>query len=445
MAERWETMEKVPAPHFIPKFGPVSGMRVLLTGTIVAAPFGVQLLADFGAEVIHVELPDLGDSYRTQMPDIKSDVSDKRLACSYIQKRNELMMGLNLNIKKEPKAKEIFCGLIKQADVWVENVVWLDKLGIDPKEMLKINPKLVIVHVSGFGNAAFGGDPARCARPSYDPIGQCEGGLANMVGFPDGPPIYANPFLNDYLAGMYTAFASLTGYINVRNGGMGQEIDIAQAEAQSRNLDDHYAVYMNLGIEKSRVGNRVPIFQPASMHKCGDGRYAFIGAFGKAAYDRCIRGLGLDPDLPQWDWEACGRSREAVNSPEGIALYEYIDNWFLGRSAQEAQDHMSQKEFNTPIGIVKAPKDNCSDPHWQSRGNFIKYKVPAIDDKEVEAFGFVPKFMETPGQVWRGQPGVGADTDWVLKELLGYSDAELDELHAIPGLITPRNAYTTKF
>ncbi|HWP95559.1 MAG TPA: CoA transferase [Syntrophomonadaceae bacterium] len=423
MAARWETMEKIMAPHFIPRFGPLNGMRVLLTGSIVAAPFGAQLLADFGAEVIHVELPVIGDSYRTQRPAIVSEDGSKEMAAAWCQKRNELSFALNLNLKKSPKSKEIFYSLIKQVDVWMENVVWLDKLGIDCKELLQINPKLVIVHVSGFGRPQFGGDPNICDRASYDPIGQCEGGLANMVGFPDGPPIYGNPFLNDYLTAVYAFGACCAGYINVLKGGLGQEIDLAQVETQARNLDDHWACYMNLGIEKSRVGNRVPIFQPASMHKCKDGRYAFIGAFGKAAYDRCLRGLGLDPDLPQWDWQVAGATKAAVDSPEGQALYAHLDKWFGERTAQEAQDHMSK--FKTPVGIVKAPKDMYADPHWHSRGNFIKYKVPAIDDREIEAFGFVPKFMDTPGQVWRGQVDVGGDTERVLNELLGYSQEEI--------------------
>jgi crotonobetainyl-CoA:carnitine CoA-transferase CaiB-like acyl-CoA transferase len=123
-------------------------------------------------------------------------------------------------------------------------------------------------------------------------------------------------------------------------GGNGQEIDLAQVEAQARNLDDNWAAYINLGFEKSRSGNRVPIFQPASMHRCKDGRYAFIGAFGKAAYDRCVRGLGLDPE--EWKWEECGATKAAVDSPKGVALYQYIDRWFGERTAQEAQDWMAK-------------------------------------------------------------------------------------------------------
>ncbi len=421
--EKWEHIERIPAPYFIPKFGPLNGMRVLMSGSIVAGPFGAQLMADFGAEVIHLELPGIGDSYRTQRPAILSDDGTKEMAAAYCQKRNEMSFGLNLNFKKSPKSKEIFMGLIKQVDVWLENVVWLDKLGIDCKELLEVNPKLVIVHVSGFGRPQFGGDPEVCDRASYDPIGQCEGGLANMVGFPDGPPIYGAPFVNDYLTGVYGFGTCLAGYINVLNGGKGQEIDVSQVEVQARNLDDHHVCAINLGVNKSRVGNRVPIFQPASMHKCKDGRYAFIGAFGKAAYDRCIRGLGLDPD--EFKWDECGNSKPAVDSPKGVELYNHIDKWFSERTAQEAQDHMSLPQYKTPVGIVKRPIDLYNDPHHQSRGNYIKYKVPAIDDKEIEAFGFAPKFMDTPGQVWRGPVEVGFDTERIMQELLGYSNEEI--------------------
>lgn len=420
---RWEQVEKIPAPYFIPKFGPLTGMRVLCSGSIVAGPFGAQLLADFGAEVIHMEIPVLGDSYRTQRPAIASPDGNKEMAAAYCQKRNKLSFSLNSNLRKNREAKDIFYSLIKQVDVWLENIVWLDKFGIDPQELLKVNPKLVIVHVSGFGRPQFGGNPDICDRASYDPIGQCEGGLANMVGFPDGPPIYGAPFVNDYLTGVYAFGACCAGYVNVLKGGMGQEIDLAQVETQARNLDDHWVAYINLGVEKSRVGNRVPIFQPASMHRCKDGRYAFIGAFGKAAYDRCIEGLGLDPE--EYKWEECGASKTAVDSPMGVKLYNHLDKWFGERTAAEAQSHMDK--YKTPVGIVKAPKDIYADPHWHDRGNFVKYHVPAID-KEVEAFGFVPKFMETPGQVWRGQVDVGHDTETIMKELLGYTEAEIADI-----------------
>lgn len=421
--ERWKTLEKKPAPYFIPKFGPLTGMRVLVSGSIVAGPFGGQLLADFGAEVIHMELPRIGDTYRTQRPAIKSPDGTKEMGAAYCQKRNKLSFALNVNFNKFKESQEIFYRLIKQVDVWLENIVWLDKFGIDPKELLKVNPKLVIVHVSGFGRPQFGGDPKICDRASYDPIGQCEGGFANMVGFPDGPPMYGQPFPNDYLTGVYAFGACCAGYIHVLNGGMGQEIDLAQVETQARNLDDHWAAYINLGVEKSRVGNRVPIFQPASMHRCKDGRWAFIGAYGKAAYDRCLEGLGLDPE--EWKWEECGATKEAVDSPKGVALYNYIDKWFSERTAQEAQDHMDK--YKTPVGIVKTPKDIYQDPHWHARGNFIKYYVPAID-REIEAFGFVPKFMDTPGQVWRGSVDVGYDTERIMKELLDYTDAEIEAI-----------------
>lgn len=421
--ERWKTMERIPAPYLIPKFGPLTGMRILHSGSIVAAPFAAQLCADFGAELIHVELPQIGDTYRTQKPQISSEDGTKHMGAAYCQKRNKLSFALNTNMKI-PEAREIFLSLIKQSDVWIENMVWIEKLGIDCKELLEINPKLVIVHVSGYGRPQFGGDPAICNRPSYDPIGLAESGQMNLFGNPPPePPVYPIPFTNDYLTAIYAFGAILAGYINVLKGGLGQEIDLAQVETAARNLDDHWTSFINLGIEKSRAGSRVPIFQPASMHKCKDGRYAFIGAFGKAAYNRCIEGLGLSPE--EYKWEEAGNSMEAINSEKGKALYAYIDKWFSERTAQEAQDHMDK--FKTPVGIVKTPKDIYADPHWHSRGNFIKYHVPAID-REVEAFGFVPKFMDTPGQVWRGQVDIGFDTERILGEMLGYTDVEIESL-----------------
>lgn len=421
---RWEKLSRIPAPHFAPKFGPLTGMRVLLSGTVVAAPFAAQLLGDFGAELIQVEFPKIGDAYRYQSPQLFREDGEAQTSAAWAQgARNRMSFTLNTNMSI-PEAKEIFFCLIKQVDVWIENMVWLKKLGIELKELWEVNPKLIVGHASGFGRPQFGGNEDTCNRPSYDPIGQAESGFMSINGDPEPePPRYAASFVNDYLTATFLFGGICAAYVNVLNGGMGQEVDMAQVEAFARVLDDQWISYIEAGVLKKRAGNRVPIFQPASLHKASDGRWCFIGAFGKSVYYRAIKGLGLDPDY--FKWEEAGNSFEAVWSDKGKELYEEVNKWFAARPAQEAQEHMNK--YKIPVGVVKNIKEIYEDPHWHDRKNFIKYHDQTLD-REVEAFGFVPKFSETPGKAWRGAPRLGQDTPMIMRELLGYSDEEIASL-----------------
>lgn len=416
---RWKNIEKKAAPYFMPSYGPLSGMRVLMSATIVAAPFASTLLGEMGAEVIQLELPKIGDPFRKQFPPITHE--DREVSAGWVQNgRNRLSFTLNTNMKY-PESKEIFLSLIKNADVWLENIVWLDKLGITEEMLFEVNPKLVICHVSGFGRPQFGGIPEICDKPSYDNIGQAEGGYTFLNGFPEpSPPTFAASFINDYLTALFTAFGISAAYANVLRGGKGQVVDIAQVETQARILDDAWTVWANLGIVKERFGNKVPIFQPGGVYRAKDGRYVSLGAFGPAVYSRFINALGLD--LEYFNYDAAGATKTAVNSPLGQELRHKTEEWIESRTAQECYEQLTK--FKVPCGIAKTTQEIHSDPHWQSRGNFIKY-VDQTLEKEVEAFGFVPKLSGTPQQVWRGSPRLGQDTDAILTDLLGYTEAEV--------------------
>jgi crotonobetainyl-CoA:carnitine CoA-transferase CaiB-like acyl-CoA transferase len=220
---------------------------------------------------------------------------------------------------------------------------------------------------------------------------------------------------------MFTAFGITAAYANVLRGGQGQVVDIAQVEAQARVLDDAWTVYANMGIVKQRFGNQVPIFQPGGVYKAKDGRYISLGAFGNAVYSRFLKALDLDVDY--FNYDAAGATREAVNSPLGQELRHKTEEWISSRTAHECYEHLNK--FKVPCGIAKTTEEIYNDPHWQSRGNFVKYTDETLG-KEVEAFGFVPKLSGTPQQVWRGAPTLGQDTEAILSQLLGYSAAEID-------------------
>lgn len=417
--ERWKEIERVTAPAIVPKFGPLTGMRVLMTGSIVAAPFASSLLAEYGAEVIHVERPKLGDPYREQAPVIKQ--GDRKVSTAWIQEaRNKLSLSLEVNLNI-PESKEIFLSLIKNCDVWLENMVWIEKLGITEEMLFEVNPKLVIAHISGFGRSQFGGVPEECNRPSYDPIGQAEGGFMFINGFPEPmPPSPAAGFMNDYITALFAVNGILMAYMHAQRTGQGQAIDVSQIESMSKVLSDLFVQQFMLGKVKQRAGNKVPIFQPANLFKTKDEKYLYIGAYGPFVFGRFVKALGFDSN--KFTHEAAGASPEALNSELGLELNQLTVDWVAAHDAEEAKRYLLS--FKVPCGIVKTSADLVQSEHYQKRGNFIEYKDETLE-QTVKGFGFNPKMSRTPAKVWRGAPKLGQDTHAILQNVLGYNDSEI--------------------
>jgi crotonobetainyl-CoA:carnitine CoA-transferase CaiB-like acyl-CoA transferase len=433
--ERWQNVNRVPAPALIPTYGPLSGMRVLLTGSIVAAPFAASLLAEYGAEVIHVERPKVGDPYRNQAPIIMAGDSEEnpfvlagsevpanqKVSTGWIQEgRNKLSLTLEVNMKI-PEAREIFLSLIKNCDVWMENMVWTEKLGISDAMLFEVNPKLVIAHISGFGRPQFGGVPEECDRPSYDPVGQAEGGYMFINGFPEpSPPSHATSFINDYLTASFCVNAILMALRHAEKTGEGQAVDVAQIETMSKVLNDSFVNYFQLGTVKQRAGNRVPIFQPGNLYKTKDG-YLYLGAFGPAVYNRALNAMGIDTE--KFPYTLAGCSTEAINSEIGLQLNAEIEHWMVSRTSKEGQEQLKKKKV--PCAIPQTIADLAASEHYQKRGNFIEYRDETLG-KTVKAFGFGPKMSRTPPNVWRGGPTLGQDTVAILSKIAGYSENEIE-------------------
>lgn len=405
----------------IPQFGPFAGMRVVDSGSLIAMPFCATLLADFGAEVIHIERPGVGDTLRMMGP--FATVDGKTVSTAWAQDaRNKLSMTLELNLKHE-EVKEIFYGLIKEADVFMENMVWLEKLGIYDEELLKVNPKLVIVHISGLGNAKFGGVPSICNRASYDMIGQAFSGWLYLQGYTDRDPVVAKPYMNDFVSAMCALFGTLAAYTAAQKTGKGQVVDVAQFEAMAQYMCGVYTSYSIAGEITERSGNASPAFQPYNIFKSGDGADVALGAFGPGVYKRCIQALGFDLDY--FSYQDCSSSPAAVASPKGRELNDKVVQWCAQHTASEIESIM--EAARVPCSKVNNAKDVFEHEHFRSRGDWVTYEDQTLG-REITAFGIAPKLSETPGQVWRGAPSMGQDTDAVLKTILGYDDGKIASL-----------------
>ena len=396
-------------------FGPLQGVRILSTGTLVAQPFAAELAAEMGAEVIQIERPGIGDTgWRTLGIQLPGRGGAPAVATNWIQeRRNVFCVTLNL---AEPRGRDLFLKLLATCDIWMESSKpgSYPRWGLGDDAVRKINPKLVITHVSGYGQS---GEPGYVTRASYDIVGQAFGGMMYQTGYPDNPPSRAAPWTGDYMTAMFALWSSLAGLTYARAHGKGQSIDLAQYEAIHRVLGGTMLEYFHQGVVRERSGNRGQGFQPLDSFQTSDG-WVVVGAIAEV-YKRLLRTIGLDPDDPKWE-----SARVNLESIEGIEFDAILRGWIAERTTAEVVRIMN--EAQVPCSTIMNSKDLAEDPHYKAREMHIEWDDLQVG--RVKGIGVVPKFSETPGKVWRGAPGVGHDNQRVYGELLGLSAGEIDAL-----------------
>ena len=404
-------------PSLLPKqFGPLQGVRILSTGTIIAQPFAAAMAAEMGAEVIQVERPGVGDAVWRNLEFPMQGENGAAIAAGWVQdRRNTLHTTLNL---ASPRGKEMFLALISHCDIWMESSIpgtyrdW----GLDDETVLKANPRIVITHVSGYGQD---GHPDYLGRASYDFIGQGFGGMMHLTGFlhPE-PPVRAVPWTGDYITALSCLWSSLAGYIHAQRTGQGQVIDLAQYEAIHHTLAGTMVAYYEMGLERERSGNQAGLFQPYDTYQASDG-WVNIAALG-AVFNRICVVLGLDPSDEKWQ-----KAQFEVESLEGIEFDAILRGWVEERTIKEVVDTLNAAEVG--CSAIMTPRDMAEDPHYRARNVHIEWEDVNLGRK-VKGIGVVPKFSETPGEVWRGSVPLGYDNETVYTSLLGLDDGELARL-----------------
>ncbi len=403
-----------------PDFGTLSGMRVLCTGSLIAMPFAASMLAEHGAEVIQLERPGRGDNFRAFPP--LAEGNGERVGAGWIQEaRNRLSVTMELNLRR-PEAKELFLSLIEKSDVFMENMVWLEKFGILDEELMARNPRLVIVHITGYGTQRFGGLPEICASASYDLIGQAYSGFMQFNGEPDRPYV-VGPSHNDYVTALFTLFGTLSAYIRAKETGRGQIVDVSQFEAQAKILQAAFTrETLGLGPVRRNSGY-AQLFQPYGIFTAADGSQLVAGVIGESVFLRFMDAVGLD--AAQYPYAEVSVGTETIRSPLGLAFRAAIEKWFSAHMPEEILEIM--RRHRVPCCRVNTSGDCLKEEHFLSRGDFITYRDETLGE-DVTAFGVVPKFSETPGEVWRGAPRLGQDTERVLTQLLGYTPEKIRAL-----------------
>ena len=389
---------------------PLEGIRVVELGTLIAGPFCSRILAEFGAEVIKIESPGEGDPLR-KWRKMYGDTS----LWWYVQARNKKSITANL---KHPDGLAMVKRLAKSADIVVENFRpgVLEKLGLGWDVLSAINPGLVMVRLSGFGQTG-----PMASQPGFGAIGESMGGLRFVTGFPDRAPVKTGVSIGDGIASLWGAIGGLMALRHKEvNGGKGQVVDVALYEAVFAMMESLVPEFDVFGFIRERTGNVMPGITPSNTHTTKDGKHLIIGANGDAIFRRLMRAIGRADlaDDPQLGSNA-GRDARAKE------IYDVIDAWVAGNDAETVL--CTAAEAEVPASHIYSAADMVADPQFLARQMLETAQLP--DGKDFRIPGIVPKLSLTPGETrWIG-PTLGEHTERVLGRL-GYLPEQIVRLRS---------------
>ncbi len=388
--------------------GPLSDIKVLELGTLIAGPFCSRLLAEFGAQVIKVEAPDGGDPLR-QWRKLHQGIS----LWWYVQARNKKSVTVNM---RDPEGQEIVRSLAAQADIVIENFRpgTLEKWGLGWEELSKTNPGLVMVRLSGYGQTG----PYR-DRAGFGAIGEAMGGLRYVTGYSDRPPVRVGISLGDAVASLYGVIGALMALRHREvNGGQGQIVDVALYESVFSLMESLLPEFDITGHVRERSGASLPGIVPSNTYTTRDAKYVVIGANGDSIFKRMMIAIGRE-DLAQDPLLAHNEGR--VKRTE--ELDTVIGNWCAAHDLDHVLNVLAQAQV--PSGKIYDIADIVGDLQYRARGMIEKARL--ADGQEMKIPGVVPKLTGTPGGTrWLG-PQLGEHTREVLMEL-GYDEARIARL-----------------
>lgn len=390
---------------------PLKGIRVLDIGTLIFGPMVATYLAEFGAEVIHVEMPGRGDTMRPLAP--FADFH-RNLAAGF-EATNNSKYHIAIDMRT-PEGKELIYRLAKKSDVVVENYRpgTTDRWGIGYRQLIKINPRLVYISMSGFGQWG-----PFTFRPSYDAVAQATSGLIESTGFPDGLPLKAGAWIGDFYGALMGAFAVLVALYWREKTGKGQYIDHPQAENLMRNMDWTW-IYVGLtGKNRERYGNRDVAVVPSDIVKCKDG-FVAIAAFKESEFKGLCEAMGR---LDLFEKYADIDERQKEESQE--VIYSTLHEWAKEKTVKELEE--LGERFGFASNKVFSSEDQYNDEHWKARRSIWIYDDPIFGS--LAEVAPVPKLSESPGRIkWTARP-TGIDNEHVFIRLLGLTREEVDELY----------------
>ncbi|MBS7544213.1 CaiB/BaiF CoA transferase family protein [Ancylobacter oerskovii] len=393
-----------------PAAGPLAGIRVIELGNLIAAPFAARLMAEFGAEVIKVEAPGEGDPLRKWRK-----LHEGTSLWWYLQSRNKKSVAVNMRL---PEGQEVVRRLVRDADVLIENFRpgTLERWGLGWEALKAINPNLVMVRISGFGQ-----DGPYRERPGFGAVGEAMGGMRFTTGEPDRPPARTGISIGDSLAALHAVMGALMALLAIKSGrGAGQVVDVSLYESVFNMMESLVPEYDLFDFVRARSGGSLPGIAPSNSYPTAEGSYVIVAGNGDGIFKRLMTAIGRedlanDPRLASND----GRVRH-VEEIDGV-----IAGWTSRHSLDEVTAALDAAEV--PNGRIYSVADIVADPQFLSRDMILPSTLP--DGTQVKMPGIVPKLSDTPGGVsWLG-PKLGEHTAPVLASL-GYSAEEIEALVA---------------
>ena len=396
--------------QFDPQPKPLKGLKILEMGQLLAGPFASVLLAWFGADVIKIEPPGIGDPLRTWRK-----LHNGTALWWYILGRNKKCITLNL---RHPKGQEIARRLAQNVDAVVENFKpgTLEKWGLGYEQLKEINPGVIMVRVSGWGQ-----NGPNSHKPGYASVAEGVGGLRYVNGFPDRPPARPNLSFGDTLAGIHAALGLMTAIYNRDvNGGQGQVVDVAIYEAVFNMMESMVPEYDMYGEVRERQGSRLSGVVPTNTYLCKDGKYIIIGGNGDSVFKRFMHAIGR-PDMAE-DQRFTHNNDRVEHEQE---IDDVISQWTHLHPYEEVLAVL--EEAQVPVGPIYSIADIMRDEHYIARKMFESVTLPGGMDVKLPTFA--PKLSHTPGGTeWVG-PALGAHNNEVYSGMLGMCEKELVELH----------------
>jgi crotonobetainyl-CoA:carnitine CoA-transferase CaiB-like acyl-CoA transferase len=377
---------------------PLTGLRVIELGQLIAGPFASKILAEFGADVIKVEPPSGGDPLRGWRL-----IHEGTSVWWAAHARNKRSLTLDL---RTPEGQVIIRQLASDADILIENFRpgAMEKWGLGFKDLHAINPKLIMLRVSGYGQSG----PYR-DRPGFGVIGEAMGGLRYLSGEPGRPPVRVGVSIGDTLSGLHGVIGVMMALRHrEQQGGLGQEVDVALYESVFNMMESLLPEYSKFGAVRQPSGASMPGIVPTNAYLCKDGRYALIAGNGDSIYKRLMESIGR-PEL--------ANDPELANNVGRAANVERIDQAISDFTCQHDLDSVLElmNKAGVPAGKSYDAADIAKDPHYQARDMILEAKLP--DGSSVAVPGIVPKLSATPGKITREAPTLGQHTGEILDAL----------------------------
>jgi len=382
---------------FQPSLGALAGLKVVELGQLIAGPFAAKTLADFGADVIKIEPPGSGDPLR-QWRLIKDGTS----VWWQVQSRNKRSIALDL---RQTESQAIVRKLVAEADVLIENFRpgAMESWGLGPDVLLEINPGLIMLRISGYGQTGPYKD-----KPGFGVVAEAMGGLRHLSAEPGRLPVRVGVSIGDTLASLHGVIGILMALHEKQKSGLGQVIDVALYEAVFNCMESLLPEYSAFGAVRGPAGSALPGIAPSNAYLCKDGKCALIAGNGDSIFKRLMTAIGrddlaVDPALA----DNAGRVKRVEEIDAAIGV------WTSKHDVTEVLAVLDKAAV--PAGRIYTVEDIAADPHYLARGMLAE--VSLNDGSVLKVPGMVPKLSRTPGHHRRNAPSLGQDTDTILTEL----------------------------